>query len=331
MSYTKRSQFDFFYSYGKIMNTGGISMKKIRWEKMYEYAKKYYNHHGNLEVPHDFKTNNGYEYDKDGELDLGYWITKQMVLVNPNSEKGKKLIQIGMKFKKQQHYKYTWEEWYEYAKRFYDFYGHLNVPERFKTNNGYEYDKEGRISLGSWIQRQRTICDPNSKQGLLLQQIGMDFDKKKYIRLSWKEMYEYARLFYYYHGHLEIPFSFKTNNGYEACENGMINLGVWIHHQRSSCNPDSEKGKKLIQIGMRFTNVQNHRKEMQSLCKESRIDYIKNKEILSYISIHDFKNKVNYLSSLEIPLIDREGRLHEFFFMTPFDLENRYQKRKRLF
>lgn len=176
MSYTKRSQFDFFYSYGKIMNTGGISMKKIRWEKMYEYAKKYYNHHGNLEVPHEFKTNNGYEYDKDGELDLGYWITKQMVLVNPNSE----------------------------------------------------------------------------------------------------------------------------------------------------------KGKKLIQIGMRFTNIQKHRKEMQSLCKHFGIDYIKNKEILSYISIHDFQKKINYLSSLEIPLIDREGRLHESFFMAPFDFENRYQKKKQL-
>ena len=309
------------------MNTGGISMKKIRWEKMYEYAKTYYDYHGNLEVPRNFTTSNGYEYNPNGELDLGYWVTKQMVLVNPNSEKGKKLIQIGMNFKKQKHNKFTWEEWYEYAKRFYDYHGHLNIPESFKTNNGFEYDKDGKISLGSWIQRQRTQCNPESEQGLRLQKIGMDFDRVKHIHLSWQQMYEYASLYYYYHGHLEIPFFFKTNNGYEACENGMINLGVWIHHQRSHCNPNSEKGKYLIQIGMRFTNIPKHREEMQLLCKEFRIDYIRNKEILSYISIHDFQKKINYLSSLEIPLIDREGRLHEFFFMTPFDLENRYQKK----
>ena len=31
---------------------------------MYEYAKKYYEYYGNLEVPSSFKTNNGYEYDE---------------------------------------------------------------------------------------------------------------------------------------------------------------------------------------------------------------------------------------------------------------------------
>ena len=40
---------------------------------MYNLAKAYYEHHGNLEIPARFKTINGYEYDENG-INLGYWI-----------------------------------------------------------------------------------------------------------------------------------------------------------------------------------------------------------------------------------------------------------------
>ena len=34
--------------------------KNLTWEEMYEYAKIYYEHHGNLKAPQGFKTNNGW-------------------------------------------------------------------------------------------------------------------------------------------------------------------------------------------------------------------------------------------------------------------------------
>ena len=43
---------------------------------MYELAKAYYEHHGNLEIPMKFKTINGYEPEENG-VNLGTWIYTQ--------------------------------------------------------------------------------------------------------------------------------------------------------------------------------------------------------------------------------------------------------------
>ena len=87
----------------------------MTWEDYYDLAKAYYEHHGNLEVQVRFKTNNGYEYDENGKINLGQWIFIQRQRVLPESERGQKLLQIGMRF---QNIKSTlsWEEMYEYAK-----------------------------------------------------------------------------------------------------------------------------------------------------------------------------------------------------------------------
>ena len=52
------------------------------------------------------------------------------------------------------------------------------------------------------------------------------------VTISWEEMYEYARKYYEHHGNLHVTRNFKTNNGYDYAENGLINLGVWVCGQR---------------------------------------------------------------------------------------------------
>ena len=216
------------------------------WEEIYEYAKSYYEHHGNLEVSVNFKTNNGYDYDENGQIRLGKWIATQRQFTSPDSEKGQLLTQIGMRFDRKL---LSFEEIYKYAKSYYEHHGNLEVPRRFKTNNGYEYDENGQIKLGDWIANQKSKILPNSEKGQLLTQIGMRFDRKV---LSFEEMYEYAKSYYEHHGNLEVSINFKTNNGYEYDENGQIKLGTWIHTQRKITPPESTHGKKLLQIGMRF-------------------------------------------------------------------------------
>ena len=223
------------------------------WEDMYEYAKKYYEHHGNLEVPHKFKTNNGYEYEESGLIKLGYWISTQRRTVEPESERGQLLLQIGMRFENRRNIM-PWEEMYVYAKKYYEYYDNLEVPARFKTNNGYDYDENGIINLGTWIVNQRNKLDPESERGQLLFQIGMRFENKK---MSWEEIYAYAKKYYEHHGNLEVPARFKTNNGYDYDENGIINLGTWMTYQRRKVKSESERGQLLSQIGMRFENKRN--------------------------------------------------------------------------
>ena len=234
------------------------------WDKMYEYAKQYYEHYGNLEVPQWFKTNNGYDYDENGKINLGAWIACQRLRISPTSERGQKLLAIGMRFENKF---LTWDEMYEYAKIYYEHHGNLEVPYKFKTNNGYEYDENGKINLGQWINRQRQKIDPTSERGQKLLAIGMRFENK-ICTLTWDEMYEYAKIYYEKHGNLEVPQWFKTNNGYEYDENGKINLGLWIVRQRHNVDPTSERGQKLLAIGMRFENKFLTWDEMYELAKK---------------------------------------------------------------
>ena len=148
--------------------------KNLTWEEIYKYAKTYYEHHGDLNVPQGFKTNNGWKDEKDGKIDLGSWINNQRHRVDPNSEKGKLLSAIKMRFETKK--KLTWEEMYEYAKIYYEHHGNLNVPARFKTNNGWKEDEDGKINLGAWINNQKKMYktrDLSFEQISKLENIGM--------------------------------------------------------------------------------------------------------------------------------------------------------------
>ena len=69
---------------------------------------------------------------------------------------------------------------YEYAKMYYKMHENLEVPARFKTNNGYDYDENGKINLGQWVANQRSNINSESEQGILLSQIGMRFEVKDF-------------------------------------------------------------------------------------------------------------------------------------------------------
>ena len=217
-------------------------------EEMYGYAKIYYEHYNNLEVPTRFRTNDGYTYEEEGKIRLGQWINNQRRNVPQESERGYLLSKIGMRFKN----KYLgWEEMYEYAKIYYEHYNDLEVPQKFRTNDGYTYEEEGKIRLGQWISSQRQITPQESERGYLLSKIGMRFETKN-STLSWKEMYEYAKIYYEHYNNLEVPQKFRTNDGYTYEEDGKIGLGNWISSQRRVTSKESEKGYLLTKIGMCF-------------------------------------------------------------------------------
>lgn len=147
----------------------------------------------------------------------------------------------------------TWMDYYVLAKKYYEAHGDLEIPNKFKTNDGIHHDENGKIKLGIWIFSQRQTCSSESERGKLLSQIGMRFENK-YSIIPWDEMYEYAKKYYKAHGNLEIPNRFKTDDGICYTENGKIKLGKWIFNQRQTCPSESERGKLLSQIGMRFEN-----------------------------------------------------------------------------
>ena len=291
---------------------------EVQWQKNYELAKRYYKHYGNLEVPQRFKTNDGYTYDENGTVNLGSWIVIQRKsFFNLSKEKQQLLQRIGFVLN---HYEEQWNKNYELAKRYYKHYGNLEVPQRFKTNDGYTYDENG-TNLGKWIinQRQSFSSLPKEKQQLL-QSIGFVLNTLEEL---WNKNYELAKIYYEHYGNLLIPIKFKTNDGYTYDENGTVNLGTWIMTQRLKCNPSSERGILLCKIGM-IWNVKKNKLEINNLCAQYNIDIAKNQTILSHISIQEFQSKIDFLKANNIPIIDPFGLLIDIFSMSSLDIKAKY-------
>ena len=233
----------------------GSKNSTLGWKEMYEYAKIYYEHYNNLEVPQKFRTNDGYTYEEYGKIRLGQWVKSQRQVTSQESEKGYLLTKIGMRFGNKNS-TLSWKGMYGYAKIYYEYYNDLEVPYKFRTNDGYTYEEDGKIRLGNWISSQRQRLSQQSKRGHLLSEIGMRFENKN-STLSWKEMYEYAKIYYEHYNDLEVPARFRTNDGYTYEEDGKIRLGQWISSQRRKVPPESEQGHLLTEIGMRFENKNN--------------------------------------------------------------------------
>ena len=117
-------------------------------------------------------------------LPLGEWVYVQRVRVNPDSERGKLLKQIGVRFEKKRNM-LLWNEWYYYAEIYYKHHKNLNMSQNFKTDDGYNYAEDGKIALGMWVYNQKrhyenkTLSNDKIK---LLEKIGMVWSIEKNYR-----------------------------------------------------------------------------------------------------------------------------------------------------
>ena len=214
---------------------------KESWMYKYSLAKVYFEHHGNLEIPCSYKTLNGYEYTEEG-IALGTWLNTQrkaykgMSNCKITEEQIKLLEEIGMRFETRDNNE-EWNKKYKLAKIYFEHNGNLEIPQSYKTLNGYEYVEEG-ITLGTWLNTQRKAykgqgtCKISEDQIKLLEEIGMRFETN-YKEEEWNKKYELAKAYFEHNGNLEIPYNYKTLNGYEYAENG-ITLGIWITTQRKA-------------------------------------------------------------------------------------------------
>lgn len=191
------------------------------WEQNYNLAKEYYEEHGNLDVPMDYKT-------KDGTL-LGSWIRRQRKLrkgigkgIPLTEDQINKLDLIGMDW--MDRVDRIWENGFIEAKRYFQTYGHLNVPVKYKTENDFK--------LGNWIQRQRNTYKNNKisdERIRRLEEIGMSWNPN-----SWKHRFHLVKQYYEKHGNINISQK-------EVIQG--VWLGKWIVSQKKAM----EEGKLNVQ------------------------------------------------------------------------------------
>lgn len=180
------------------------------WQESYEYAKAYFDIYGNLDIPANYMTDDGFA--------LGIWYRtnrKQYIDGTMQDERRKMLEDIGINAQSVK--TRTWKNYFELARKYVDAHGNLNV------NSGYETD--GGVKLGVWISSQRYMYGKGKltqNQIELLESIGMEWNRH---RSSWNAGYEYAKEYYLNCKDINVPVSYITDDGFA--------LGSWINVQRT--------------------------------------------------------------------------------------------------
>lgn len=114
----------------------------------------------------------------------------------------------------------SWDLMYEKATEYYKRNKHLEIPYRYRTDDGY--------SLGRWILTQKCVR-AGETPGVLsreriakLDAIGMVWNS--YRDLSWERNYAAARKYYDTFGNLNVVTRYVTESG--------LNLGAWLARLR---------------------------------------------------------------------------------------------------
>lgn len=223
------------------------------WEKNYAAAVRYYQEHGDLDVPSAYVDKNG--------IHLGSWILKmrreRRKAEQQESKKNRdgavqeksryeKLEAIGMIWGSKRDM--VWEKNYTAAENYQKMHGNLDIPVSYTTEEG--------LHLGKWIRHQREEKERLSQERKeKLSDLGMTWErpdsrekKQKNIRRTeeaWQQQYHKAREFYRENNHLKVP------RGYVGAEGK--DLGVWVQKQRKKYQDGilaKEQAELLEEIGM---------------------------------------------------------------------------------
>ncbi len=206
-------------------------MTEEAWQRGYEYAKKYYDSHGNLNIGGNYTAEDGYK--------LGVWIANQRSAYR----KGRltdgqihNLETIGMRWSVR---KDRWQTGYEHIVAYRQRFGDVNVPQNYVCDDGY--------TLNNWIDSQRKayrngkLSDERIRR---LDALGMVWNANAD---KWNRGYSYAESYRKSGGRVPIPQTYVTVDGYP--------LGEWVRSQERQYRKgalESEKVQRLAEIGVVF-------------------------------------------------------------------------------
>jgi hypothetical protein len=202
-----------------------------RWEEGFSHLVRFIDREKHARVPQKFKTKG---------FTLGNWVgTNRKNKDSLTPDKIKKLDELpGWSWSLLTE---RWEEGFLHLVRFVDREKHARVPQKFKTENGY--------NLGIWVSAQRLNKRDNKltqdRIDMLDSVIGWSWDV---LKEKWEEGFSHLVRFVDREKHARVPQSFKLKNGY--------NLGIWVSTQRlnkDSLTPDQIK--RLDELPKWFWNA----------------------------------------------------------------------------
>lgn len=224
------------------------SKSLLKWTRMYDLAKDYYEKNGNLLIPRSYLVNFSGETYK-----LGSWLHNQRSLYKRGKLSLDRILlleDLGIKWSdvKRGVLDRKWLIMYKETLKYYNENGNLVIPNDYiVTINGIDY------LLKKWIINQKNYLNSGKlsedKKELFIKLINLS-DITCVYDLKFMKYYTLCKEYYIEHGDLHVPFN------YEVIVNGkVIKLGWWINSQRMSykgkrAKLSDEKIKMLEQLGM---------------------------------------------------------------------------------
>ncbi len=184
----------------------------MKWQEYYELTVIYYKNHGNIDMPLRYVTNN---------IPLGRWLQNQKIRYKSNKlapERVELLENLGIKWYLREN---NWQDKFNLVKAYYEHHGHINIPDNFRTINGYEYDPMG-IDLSNWLVIQKNSYHEHKMSNeriKLLESIGIVWENLNDYRFNFK-----LNLVIKYINHyqsIKIKPGFRTLDGINYDVNGI--------------------------------------------------------------------------------------------------------------
>ena len=222
------------------------------WRERFELAQKYLAEHGDLEIPLNYKTENGIwlgswlyrqrQYRRTGDPRLGEVHRRELdELLKDEKPHKQSAAPSGKESLREKNWEHNFEEAARYAKE----HGNLLVPSNYVTAGGFR--------LGVWMSNLRAArkTRPDSFQVTpehvkRLDGIGMEWDARI---AKWDLAYEHAAAYAKANGDLLPSATYRSEDGF--------GLGDWVRRMRTARAENDPKLtedriRRLDAIGMKW-------------------------------------------------------------------------------
>ena len=252
-----------------------------KWLSKYNYAKKYYEQFGTIEVPaHTYIIEeneniiviNNSDPRYDTAFPLSDWLNTQRQAKVGNSSsimtpaREKLLNDLNFNWDIRD-YDSQWDEMFNLLNNYYLKYGNCDVKKSYRSFDGINeiskndarYDSAPR--LGLWVNTQRQQKKGNRRLEMSrekqekLESIGFKWDAKIDYDSKWMERYNLLLNYQKKYGNVNIPVNFKTKDGInESNDSDAINLYSWVHQQKQNYKNNSKSDDELAKGAVRLTS-----------------------------------------------------------------------------
>lgn len=279
-----------------------VKRKKTVLSDIYELLKKYHEEYGNLNIPQDYRTEDG--------VGLGKWVSRLRTLYKNNELADEIILELEKLGMVWFYYDEIWDKMLKLAKHYKEEHGDLMISKNYCTKEG---DR-----LGLWLSN----CRGYYKKGKLSEEKIKSLEALGMVWFShdeqWNQTFEKARQYFLTHGNLKI----QTKD----CSTEELSLKNWLIAQRQKYKHGKltqEQISKLESIEFSF-EIRMHKSKIKEICKKYSIDYSINQNSLAHLDADIFEHEIIYFIEHNIPYIDSNGMLISDFYMSSKDFETKY-------